>query len=67
MLNQTHELNAFETLWLDYFGSSSNPTLTLALTLFIWHEIVYFGRYVPYLILDYIPYFQKYKIQVSNI
>ena len=27
------------------------------------HEIVYFGRSLPWMIIDHIPYFNKYKIQ----
>lgn len=30
---------------------------------FMIHEIVYFGRCLPYLIIDTIPAFNKYKIQ----
>lgn len=27
------------------------------------HEIIYFGRSIPWAIIDRIPYFNKYKIQ----
>ena len=30
---------------------------------FAFHEVVYFGAWMPWLLLDQIPYFQKYKIQ----
>ena len=30
---------------------------------FVFHEIVYFGAWVPWLVLDQIPYFKRYKIQ----
>merc|ERR1719440_1379702 len=30
---------------------------------FAFHELVYFGSWMPWLLLDQIPYFQKYKIQ----
>ena len=30
---------------------------------FLMHEIVYFGRSLPWLIIGQIPYFNKYKIQ----
>lgn len=30
---------------------------------FVFHELVYFGAWVPWLVLDQIPYFNKYKIQ----
>lgn len=30
---------------------------------FVMHEIIYFGRAAPWMIIDRIPYFNKYKIQ----
>jgi methylsterol monooxygenase len=30
---------------------------------FVMHEVVYFGRSLPWIIIDQIPYFKKYKIQ----
>jgi methylsterol monooxygenase len=30
---------------------------------FVMHELVYFGRALPWMIIDRIPYFKKYKIQ----
>lgn len=30
---------------------------------FVMHETVYFGRSLPFVIMDRIPYFHKYKIQ----
>ncbi|KAJ3148757.1 C-4 sterol methyl oxidase [Geranomyces variabilis] len=55
--------NAFEAYWQHYFTSTSHPGLLLAVTLLAWHEIVFFGRFFPYYIMDKIPYFRKYKIQ----
>ena len=37
--------------------------MRLAVVLFIWHEVVFIGRYIPYLIADFVPFLQKYKIQ----
>ncbi|KAJ3327105.1 C-4 sterol methyl oxidase [Blyttiomyces sp. JEL0837] len=60
-----YQPNAIESLWLGMFEglSSTEQAVKLAVVLFIWHEVVYFGRYLPYMIMDYIPYFQKWKIQ----
>ncbi|KAI8843706.1 hypothetical protein BC829DRAFT_370828 [Chytridium lagenaria] len=58
-----YEPNVFEAAWLKLFENSTNPGVTLAIVMFIWHEIIYFGRFIPYWILDQIPYFQQYKIQ----
>ncbi|KAJ3192838.1 C-4 sterol methyl oxidase [Irineochytrium annulatum] len=62
-ITSDYQPNAVEAAWVRLFENSSNPALTLATVMFIWHEIVYFGRFLPYLILDYIPFFQQYKIQ----
>lgn len=60
------------TKWLEvhweamYVGR--NPLLVTGIFAFTMHELVYFGRFVPFLICDFIPYFQKYKLQpVSKI
>eukprot|EP00842_Homolaphlyctis_polyrhiza_P005301 jgi/Hompol1/5772/HPOL_002055-RA len=45
------------------FEGSQRPALRLAMMFFVWHEIVFFGRYIPYMIADMIPYFRQYKIQ----
>ncbi|KAI9347801.1 C-4 methyl sterol oxidase [Zopfochytrium polystomum] len=57
------KLNMFEHAWHNLFLDNSYPELTLAAVLFAVHETVYFGRFVPYWIMDHIPYFQQYKIQ----
>ena len=43
--------------------SDGNELLTLTLVTFVFHEIVYFGRFVPFWICDFIPALKKYKIQ----
>ena len=41
-----------------------NDVLATGIMSFLMHEIVYFGRsIVPWMIIDVIPYFKKYKIQ----
>ena len=45
-----------------------NDVLATGIMSFLMHEIVYFGRSLPWMIIDHIPYFNKYKIQsVCNI
>lgn len=34
---------------------------------FMMHEIVYFGRCLPFVLMDAIPYFNKYKIQNVSV
>lgn len=40
-----------------------NDVLATGLLTFIIHEVVYFGRSIPWIIMDSMPIFQKYKIQ----
>jgi methylsterol monooxygenase len=40
-----------------------NDTLATGLMSFVMHEIVYFGRSLPWIIIDAIPFFNRYKIQ----
>ena len=40
-----------------------NDTLATGVMSFAMHEIVYFGRSLPWIVCDAIPYFNKYKIQ----
>ncbi|KAI8320098.1 hypothetical protein GQ54DRAFT_298883 [Martensiomyces pterosporus] len=51
-----------ERTWLSLFEGRSEA-LTFGLIAFIVHETVYYGRYIPYWICDYIPAMQKYKLQ----
>lgn len=34
---------------------------------FILHEVTYFGRCIPWIIVDRVPYFRKYKLQDEKI
>ncbi|KAJ3413931.1 C-4 sterol methyl oxidase [Chytridiales sp. JEL 0842] len=58
--------NALESLWLQTFATASNPAITLGAVMFVLHEIVFFGRYLPYMIMEKIPFFAKYKIQPTK-
>lgn len=40
-----------------------NDTLATGIMSFVLHEAIYFGRCLPWMIIDRIPYFNKYKIQ----
>lgn len=45
-----------------------NDTIATGIMSFVMHELVYFGRSLPWIIIDSIPYFNKYKLQnVSGI
>lgn len=40
-----------------------NDVLATGVMSFVLHELIYFGRSLPWIIIDAIPYFRKYKIQ----
>lgn len=40
-----------------------NDTIATGIMSFVMHEMVYFGRSLPWMIIDAIPYFNKYKLQ----
>jgi sterol desaturase/sphingolipid hydroxylase (fatty acid hydroxylase superfamily) len=46
--------------WYIFIG---NPVIATGLMSFLMHEIVYFGRCIPWMIIDSIPYFRKWKLQ----
>lgn len=56
-------LNFFEKLWLAWYTYMQNDVLATGIMSFTMHEAVYFGRSLPWIIIDCIPWFRKYKIQ----
>lgn len=40
-----------------------NDVLATGIMSFVLHEAVYFGRALPFILMDKIPYFHQYKIQ----
>ena len=56
-------LNLFERLWAAWYAYMQNDVLATGILSFTMHELVYFGRSIPWAIIDCIPYFNKYKIQ----
>lgn len=40
-----------------------NDTIATGIMSFVMHEVVYFGRSLPWVIIGMIPWFNKYKIQ----
>ncbi|KAI8920092.1 hypothetical protein DFJ77DRAFT_507425 [Powellomyces hirtus] len=58
--------STIEAYWQSFFTNTDHPGVLLAVSLFAWHELVFFGRFFPYWVMDQIPYFQKYKIQEAK-
>lgn len=56
-------LNYFEKLWLAWYMYMQNDVLATGIMSFVMHEVVYFGRSLPWIIIDCLPIFRKYKIQ----
>ncbi|KAJ1834362.1 C-4 sterol methyl oxidase [Coemansia sp. RSA 2711] len=51
-----------EQQWFALF-EGRNEAVTFGIIAFVVHQAVYYGRYLPYLICDYIPAMRKYKLQ----
>lgn len=56
-------LNYLERMWAAWYAYIGNDVLATGIMSFLMHEIVYFGRSLPWIIIDCIPFFNKYKIQ----
>lgn len=56
-------LNYFERLWAAWYAFMGNDVLATGIMSFLMHELVYFGRSIPWMIIDRIPAMNKYKIQ----
>ncbi|KAI0177863.1 methylsterol monooxygenase [Pestalotiopsis sp. NC0098] len=64
--NNVH-LNVIERLWAAWYLWMQNDTLATGIMSFVMHEVIYFGRSLPWMIIDSIPYFNKYKLQNQKI
>lgn len=60
-------LNYIEKLWAAWYLYIDNDLLATGLLFFLVHEITYFGRCLPWAIIDQIPYFNRWKIQPDKI
>ncbi|KAJ3505106.1 hypothetical protein NLJ89_g7584 [Agrocybe chaxingu] len=60
-------LNWFEQQWVAWYIYIGNPIVATGLMSFLLHEIVYFGRSIPWIIIDATPYFRKWKLQPNKI
>ncbi|SCV68549.1 BQ2448_671 [Microbotryum intermedium] len=56
-------LNVFEKLWMDWYLYWGNPIIATGIMAFLMHEVVYFGRCIPWVIIGQIRYFDQYKLQ----
>lgn len=65
-LNTTN-LSWMEKLWVDWYLYWGNPVIATGVMSFLLHEIVYFGRSIPWIIIDSMPSMRKYKLQPTKI
>ncbi|WPK27423.1 hypothetical protein PUMCH_004810 [Australozyma saopauloensis] len=65
--NQIPTLNVLEKVWGAYYYWMNNDIIATGLFFFVMHEVMYFGRCLPWYIIDQIPYFRKYKIQDTKL
>ncbi|KAK0718280.1 methylsterol monooxygenase [Lasiosphaeria miniovina] len=61
------QLNYFERLWAAWYLWMQNDTLATGIMSFVMHEVIYFGRSLPWIIIDAIPYFNRYKLQNQKV
>lgn len=60
-------LNFIEKLWASWYLYINNDVLATGLLFFGVHELTYFGRCLPWAIIDQIPFFNRWKIQPDKI
>ena len=60
-------LSWLEQQWVQWYVRIGNPVLATGLMSFLLHEIVYFGRAIPWIIIDSMPYFRKWKLQPKKV
>lgn len=56
-------LSLAERLWVQWYQYWENPVIATGVMSFLLHEIVYFGRSIPWIIIDMMPSMRKYKLQ----
>lgn len=62
VVTQPH-LNFLERKWEGWYQYWDNDAIATGLLLLTVHELVYFGRSIPWFVLDLMPSMRKYKIQ----
>jgi methylsterol monooxygenase len=60
-------LNVFEKAWMNWYLYWGNPIIATGIMSFVMHELVYFGRCVPWMIIDRMPSMNKYKLQPGKV
>ncbi|KAJ5543558.1 hypothetical protein N7535_005982 [Penicillium sp. DV-2018c] len=61
------DLNIAERLWTAWYAWMQNDVLATGIMSFMMHELVYFGRCLPWIFIDTLGIFKSYKIQNNKI
>lgn len=61
------QLTVIERLWAAWYLWMQNDVLATGIMSFVMHELIYFGRCIPWMIIDRTPFFNKWKIQKAKI
>ncbi|KAK7958210.1 C-4 methylsterol oxidase [Apiospora saccharicola] len=64
---QNIQLNVVERAWAAWYLWMQNDILATGIMSFVMHEVFYFGRCIPWMIIDRTPFFNRYKIQNTDI
>lgn len=56
-------LNLAERMWVAWYAYMQNDVLATGIMSFVMHELIYFGRSLPWIIADQLPWLRRYKIQ----
>jgi methylsterol monooxygenase len=54
-------------MWAAWYAYMQNDVLATGIMSFVMHELVYFGRSLPWIIIDRTRYFHRYKIQSVSL
>jgi methylsterol monooxygenase len=57
------QLNIAERLWAAWYAWMQNDVLATGIMSFAMHELIYFGRSLPWILIDTFGFFNNYKIQ----
>jgi methylsterol monooxygenase len=57
------QLSVLERMWAAWYAYMQNDVIATGIMSFVMHELVYFGRSLPWIIIGQFRYFDKYKIQ----
>ncbi|GAA5853730.1 hypothetical protein JCM8547_007426 [Rhodosporidiobolus lusitaniae] len=60
-------MNVAERWWVDWYTWWGNPILATGAMSFVLHELLYFGRALPFIAMDQIPFFKQWKIQANKM